>query len=84
MMKMIYILESFFLTKPFEEYEKVQIDLVEDFSWLDITKLEGFEGEVREILKSNKLLSEDRIEKIVREVEKRIQYIKNLIDLKNK
>ena len=31
---------EFFLTKPFEEYEKEQVSLVKDISWLDISKLD--------------------------------------------
>lgn len=70
----LYIGE-FFLTKPFEEYEQDQIHLVKDFSWLDIRKLDGFTNEVREILTSNELLTPTRIDKIILEIEKRIEYI---------
>lgn len=69
---------EFFLTKPFEEYEKNQIALVKDFSWLDISKLDGFDQEVKEVLKKNKLLTKERVEKISIEVQKRIDYIKKL------
>ena len=71
----LYIGE-FFLTKPFEEYEKNQINLVKNIDWLDINKLNGFTDEVKEILLSNKLLTNDRIDKIVNEIEKRIEFIK--------
>ena len=70
---------EFFLTKPFEEYEKNQLALVKDFSWLDINKLNGFIDEVKEILKANKLLTEDRINKICIEIQKRIEYIRELM-----
>lgn len=73
----IYVGE-FFLTKPFEEYEKTQINLVKDFSWLDMKKLDGFELEVRKILESNKLLSQERIDKITEHVKSRIDYINKL------
>ena len=73
----LYIGE-FFLTKPFEEYEKNQINLVKNIDWLDINKLNGFTDEVKEILLSNKLLTNDRIDKIVNEIEKRIEFIKML------
>ena len=69
---------EFFLTKPFEEYEKTQINLVKNFSWLDMKKLDGFELEVREILESNKLLSQERINKITEQVKLRIDYINKL------
>ena len=69
---------EFFLTKPFEEYEKDQINLVKNISWLDIKKLDGFIEEVKVIISSNKLLSNERIEKIAREVKARIEYINKL------
>lgn len=70
---------EFFLTKPFEEYEKNQLSLVKNVSWLDINKLNGFVDEVREILLSNKLLSKDRIEKIVEQIKLRIEYVNDFI-----
>ena len=69
---------EFFLTKPFEEYENNQIDLVKDYSWLDINKLDGFIDEVREILHSNKLLSNDRIDKLVEQIKLRIEIVASL------
>lgn len=70
---------EFFLTKPFEEYEKTQLNLVKNVSWLDINKLNGFVDEVREILLSNKLLSKDRIDKIVEQIKLRIEYVNDFI-----
>lgn len=69
---------DFFLTKPFDDYESFQIKLVDNLDWLDFTKLEGFTDEVREILSKNKLLSEVRINKIIEEIEKRINTLKNM------
>lgn len=69
---------EFFLTKPFEEYEKKQVSLVKNISWLDISKLDGFEEEVKEILSSNKLLSNERIEKIIKQIKSRIEYVSKL------
>lgn len=70
---------EFFLTKPFEEYEKTQLSLVKNVSWLDINKLDGFALEAREILESNKLLSKDRIDKITEQIKLRIEFVKELI-----
>ena len=67
---------EFFLTKPFEEYEKTQLSLVKNISWLDISKLDGFIDEVKDILLSNKLLSNERIEKIVEQIKLRIEEVK--------
>ena len=69
---------EFFLTKPFEEYEKNQVSLVKNISWLDISKLDGFEEDVKEILLSNKLLSTERIEKIIKQIKSRIEYVSKL------
>lgn len=69
---------EFFLTKPFEEYEKKQVSLVKNISWLDISKLDGFAEEVKEILSSNKLLSNERIEKIIKQIKSRIEYVNEL------
>ena len=73
---------EFFLTKPFEEYEKTQVSLVKNISWLDISKLDGFLGEVRVILSSNKLLSNERIEKIIEHIKSRIEFVKHLKQLR--
>ncbi len=75
----IYVGE-FFLTKPFLEHEVMQLDLVKDFDWLDISLLDGFDKEVKDILSKNNLISKTRIDKIINEINKRIEYIK---DLKN-
>ena len=66
---------EFFLTKPFEEYEKTQVSLVKNISWLDVSKLDGFVDEVKNILSSNKLLSLERINKIVEQIKSRIELI---------
>lgn len=69
---------QFFLTKPFEEYEVSQLSLVENLDWLDISMLEDFSNDVKNILSLNKFLSEERINKIVDQVNKRIDIIRKL------
>lgn len=69
---------EFFLTKPFEEYEKTQLSLVKKLEWLDISKLEDFPNEVKTILLMNKLLSKERINKIVDQIKLRIEFVKEL------
>ena len=69
---------EFFLTKPFEEYENKQLSLVKNLNFLDFNKLEDFSNEVRNILSLNKLLSKERIDKIVNQIEHRINYLKEL------
>ncbi len=69
---------EFFLTKPFEEYEKTQVSLVKNLNWLDMSKLDGFIEEVKEVLSGNKLLSQERINKIIKEINLRIEFISKL------
>ena len=69
---------EFFLTKPFEEYEKKQLSLVKKLEWLDISKLEDFPNEVKNILSMDKLLSKERINKIVDQIKLRIEFVKEL------
>ena len=72
---------EFFLTKPFEDYEKKQLSLVKSLDWLDISKLKDFPDEVEAILSLDKLLSKERINKIVNQVKLRIEYIKKLKEI---
>lgn len=69
---------EFFLTKPFDEYEKTQVSLVKNINWLDISKLDGFVDEVKDILSTNKLLSDERIEKIAHQIKSRIEFVNHL------
>lgn len=55
-----------------------QVSLVRNFEWFDIQKLEGFTNEVKEILLSNKLLSRERIDKIIEQIKKRIEFVNQL------
>lgn len=72
---------EFFLTKPFEDYEKKQLSLVKSLDWLDISKLKDFPDEVEAILSLDKLLSKERINKIANQVKLRIEYIKKLKEI---
>lgn len=69
---------EFFLTKPFDDYEKTQIRLVKNLDWFDVSKLENFTDEVKNILSKNKLISEERIDKIINQINLRIEYIVEL------
>ena len=73
---------EFFLTKPFEEYEKTQLSLVKKLEWLNISKLEDFPNEVKNILSMDKLLSKERINKIVCQIKLRIEFVKELKKLR--
>ena len=69
---------EFFLTKPFDDYEKTQIRLVKKLDWFDVCKLENFTDEVKNILSKNKLISKERIDKIINQINLRIHFIAEL------
>lgn len=69
---------EFFLTKPFDDYEKTQIRLVKKLDWFDVSKLENFTDEVKNILLTNKLISKERIDKIINQINLRKEYILEL------
>lgn len=48
----------------------MQLNLVKNLNWLDFSKLEDFPNEAKQILSLNKLLSEERINKITEEIKK--------------
>lgn len=47
-----------------------QLALMRDFSWLDVSALDGFADDVREVLSTSTRLSSDRIDAIARGVER--------------
>lgn len=65
-------------SKPFVSDAYKQVKLVKNLDWLDLNKLDGFTDEVRDILKINSDIDDDRIEKIIGEIDKRIAKIKDL------
>jgi len=66
---------STYICKPFQSSPVKQLELVDDVSWLDITKLEGFEKDVEDIFRKNPLMDEERINAIVQQVKLRIEKI---------
>lgn len=54
-------IDSTYTSKPFKTEPMEQLKLVKDFSWFDVSKLEGFEIEFKEILVQNSKLSFERI-----------------------
>ena len=61
--------------KPFKASTEEQLKLVNDLSWLDITKLESFEDEVETVFKMNPLMDEVRIQAIVQQIKLRIDKV---------
>lgn len=61
--------------KPFKKLAEQQLNLVEDLSWLDVSKLDGFVQELKDILSLNPKMDNDRIHRIAYAVEKRINKI---------
>ncbi len=46
----------FHTSHPFSEYPTAQLALVDDYSWFDEDRLEGFDDDIREVLSQNELL----------------------------
>lgn len=63
---------STYRCKPFKPSSKEQLELVDDLSWLDIGKLDGFEKDAEEILRKNPLMDEMRIQAIVQQIKLRM------------
>lgn len=78
---------SSYKSKPFKSVPEEQLELVEDLSWLDVTKLKEFDKEVEDILNKNPLMDESRVQAIVQQVHLRIEKIsmlkKRIYDIKN-
>lgn len=76
---------STYKCKPFKSSVEEQLKLVDDLSWLDITKLEGFEKEIEAIFEQNPLMDQERIKAISTQVQLRINMvIKRKEELENK
>jgi len=61
---------------PFKPSFEEQLKLVDDLSWLDMNKLDGFEKDVEDILRMNSFMDEARIKAIVEQIKYRIKKIK--------
>ena len=63
--------------KPFKNHHKEQLNLVNDFSWIDFKQLKDIDSLIRSVFdeKSAKFIDEDRIQAICYSVNKRINYL---------
>lgn len=61
--------------KPFKKSAEQQLNLVEDLSWLEVSKLDGFVQELKDTLSLNPKIDNDRINRIASAVESRIMKI---------
>ena len=71
---------------PFKTEPRDQFNLVTDLSWLDETKLNGFEDDIIKILSMNPYMDKTRIDKIVNNVNMRIHDViekKHELEFKN-
>lgn len=64
--------------KPFNSDAYKQISGIKNLEWLNLDKLVGFDEEVRNILKLNPDIDNERTQKIIIEINKRIEKIKEL------
>lgn len=62
-------------SKPFKSNADAQLDLVDDFSWIDQNQLIGFDQEIYQIFRMNPLMEEARIMAIIEQVNRRIETV---------
>jgi len=67
-------------SKPFKNKHHDQIKLVKNFNWLDLSKLDGIEEEVRDIFAGSVFVDEVRREAIVDGLGQRITDLQEIID----
>ncbi|WP_172135969.1 DNA-binding protein [Adlercreutzia sp. ZJ473] len=68
----------FWESHPFREYPSQQLALVEDVSWFDAARLDGFVDEVAEVLEGNSHLSDEFIEGVQRHTQRQIDAVADL------
>lgn len=66
--------------KPFKKLHEEQIKLVNNFDWLDLSKLRGIEDEFREIVRNSEFLDEVRIGNLCTALRGRINQLQSIID----
>lgn len=69
--------------KPFKSKQEAQLNLVSDFSWLDLNKLADIEDVIRSVVsdeRATERIGEKRIEAIIHAVKVRISYLGDFID----
>lgn len=66
------------IANPFSEYPSQQLALVEDVAWYDPSLLEGFAGEVQDVLAQNPSLSPAFVERAARHVQRNIDAVDDL------
>ena len=68
--------------KPFKKTHGEQLKLISDVSWLDLSKLDGIEDEISEILsdeKIRKFIDHERANMIVSQIRKRIDRLSEIV-----
>ena len=68
--------------KPFKTRHESQIKLVQSFDWLDLSKLDGIEYEIRDLCCDAKYISSQRREEMIRILKGRILKLQQLIAAK--
>lgn len=68
--------------KPFKKTHGEQLKLISDISWLDLSKLDGIEDEISEILSDDKIrkfIDDDRANMLVLQIRKRIDRLSEIV-----
>lgn len=70
-------------TPLFKKNPTANLKLVTDFSWLDLSKLDGIEDDIQEVMKKSEYLDERRINAICEAIRKRIRLLDEMIPTQN-
>ena len=66
--------------KPFKTSHEEQIELVQDFEWLDFSALKGIEEELRELVRGSLFIDMARCDALCRGVAGRVKMLKKQVD----
>ncbi|WP_294483521.1 HipA domain-containing protein [uncultured Ruminococcus sp.] len=78
--------ETDIICKPFKNTHGEQLRMVSSFDWLDISKLDGLEDEIYEILsdeKVKKYIDAERADMLVSQIRKRIDRLSEVVMVQN-
>ena len=66
--------------KPFAKSHDAQLNYVKDFSWIDLSSLDGLGNEIREIMSYGEKISEERINAVVMFMQNRVDGLRKAME----
>ena len=70
--------------KPFKTSHEEQIELVQDFEWLDFSALKGIEEELRELVRGSLFIDTARCDALCRGLAGRVKMLKKQVDSRSR